>query len=85
MTELEIPPDATEETASRLVAEFADVGDEVEIWDSEMTDTDGDDRARAHGTITAIEPGYVEIDGEGPDGEGIRYDEIHTMARIDTA
>lgn len=82
MTELEIPPNADEQTASELVREFVDVGDEVEIWGEEMTQTEGDGRVRSNGRITGFEPAYLELDGEPLDGKSVRYDEIHTMTRV---
>ena len=84
MTELEIPPDATEEEAAKLVVEFVAVGDEIEVKGEEMTETSGDGRERASGRVTAIEPGYLEIDGDSPHGESVRYDEIHLVTRLDT-
>ena len=84
MTELEIPPDATEEEAAELVMEFVAVGDEIEVKGEEMTETAGDGRARASGRVTRIEPGYLQIDGDSPVGESVRYDEIHLVTRIDT-
>lgn len=83
MTELEIPPDVDEETASELVREFVDVGDEVEVWDAEMTRTDDDDRVRVEGAVTGFEPAYLELDNEPLDGKSVRYDEIHTVIRLE--
>lgn len=82
MTELEVPPEADEKEASRLVREFVRIGDEVSVSDEQKTETEDDERVRTSGEVTAVEPGYVELDGEGPDGKGVRYDEIRLMKRV---
>lgn len=82
VTELEIPPKADGDEATDLVQEFLDVGDRVEVWDEEMTTGGDSGRVRARGDVTGIEPGFLELDGDSPNGESVRYDEIHTIKRI---
>lgn len=82
MTELEIPPETDADEAKDLVREFVDVGDEVEVWDEEMTTGGASERVRAHGEVTGFETGYLELDGESPEGASVRYDEIHTVKRV---
>lgn len=81
MTELEIPPEVDERRAGELVREFVDIGDEVEVWDEDVTGT-GDDRVRISGEVTGLEPAYLELDGEPLEGKSVRYTEIHTMTRL---
>ncbi|ELY58259.1 hypothetical protein [Natronococcus jeotgali] len=83
MTELTIPPDADEERAAQLVREHVEVGDVVEVRSEEWADER--QNVDVEGTVTALEPGYLELD-EQPPGEGsVRYDEIHTISTIDSA
>lgn len=79
MTELTIPPDLDENQAAELVAEHVDVGDEVEVWEADRT---GADDPEHHGTVTGIEPGYLELDGQPPDEGSVRYDDIHNVVRV---
>ncbi|MEY7850646.1 hypothetical protein AB7C87_15770 [Natrarchaeobius sp. A-rgal3] len=82
MTELTIPPDADEQETSKLVQEHVEVGDEVEVREAERT---GGGDHEVTGTVTGIEPGYLELDGK-PLAEGsVRYDEIHTITRLESA
>lgn len=80
MSQLTIPPDADQERATELVREHVEVGDAVEVRSQEWADPDqGFD---IEGTVTGLEPGYLEID-ERPVGEGsVRYDEIHTVSKV---
>lgn len=82
MTELTVPRDADQETAAELVQNHVAVGDVVEIWERERTD--GDD-PQHRGEVTGIEPGYIELEGQPAEGAGIRYDEIDTVIRAQTA
>ena len=82
MTELTIPPDATEERASKLVREHVDVGDVVQIWEADRT---GSDDPEHHGEVTGLEPGYLELDGRPVDEGSIRYDQIHSLIRVESA
>lgn len=54
MTELEIPPDATEDRATALVTEHVAVGDVVEVWEADRTDASDPDRT---GEVTGLERG----------------------------
>jgi hypothetical protein len=81
MSELEIPPDATEERATKLVQEHVSIGDVVEVQSAEQADPELD--TDIEGTVTGVEHGYLELD-EQPVNEGsIRYDEIHTITIVD--
>lgn len=79
MTELTIPPDASDERAAALVSDHVDVGDVVEVWERDRT---GGDDPEVTGEVTGIEPGYLELDGR-PLGEGsVRYDRIGTVIKV---
>lgn len=80
MTELTIPPDADEVRATKLVQEHVDVGDVVEIWEADRT---GSDDPHHTGEVTGLEPGYLELDGRPLDEGSIRYDEIHSLIRVE--
>ena len=84
MTELEVPPETDDQTISELVREFVDLGDEVEVWEAERTTTGGGPPVLARGVVTGFETGYLEIDGEPLNGESVRYEQIHTMSRVDS-
>lgn len=79
MTELEIPPDASEGRAAKLVQEHVSVGDIVEVWEADRTDASDADRT---GKVTGIEPGYLELDGHDLSEGSVRYDEIRTLIRV---
>lgn len=81
MTELTIPPDLDEDQAAELVRDHVEVGDEVQVWEDERT---GGRDPELTGTVTGIEPGYLELDGEPATGRSVRYDEIHTVIRVDS-
>ena len=81
MTELEMPPHADEQQVAELVAEHVAVGDEVQVWGADRTG--GDDPERT-GTVTGIEPGYLELDDEPLEGRSVRYDEIKTVSRVES-
>ncbi|MCW8172466.1 hypothetical protein D8S78_08070 [Natrialba swarupiae] len=81
MTELTIPPDAGEQKATRLVQEHVTVGDDVEVRKADRT---GSGDPQLTGEVTGIEAGYLELDGKSLGGS-VRYDEIHTIARLDSA
>ncbi|MFC4543409.1 hypothetical protein ACFO5R_15875 [Halosolutus amylolyticus] len=81
MTDLTIPPDADQQEAATLVQQHVSVGDEVEVWEADRTGADDPERA---GTVTGIEPGYLELDGQPLDEGSVRYDEIHVVVRVDT-
>ncbi|ARS90675.1 hypothetical protein [Natrarchaeobaculum aegyptiacum] len=81
MTELTIPTDADQQQASRLVREHVEVGDLVRVTELERT---GSDDPELTAEVTAVEPGHLELDGEGADGRGFRYDEIHTLTRVES-
>ncbi|SEV83376.1 hypothetical protein [Natrinema salifodinae] len=81
MTDITIPPDADEDQARRLIEDHVEIGDVVEIRSEERTE---DHPVDVTGEVTGIEPGYVEIDGR-PVGEGsVRYDQIHTVGKIES-
>lgn len=79
MTELTIPPDASEQRATKLVQEHVDVGDEVQIWEADRT---GSDDPEHDGTVTGLEPGYLELDGRSLEEGSIRYTQIHSLIRV---
>jgi hypothetical protein len=81
MTELEIPPEADEERATKLVQEHVSIGDVVEVRSAEQANSDLD--RDLEGTVTGVEHGYLEIDDKPVDEGSIRYDEIHTITIID--
>ncbi|QSW99565.1 hypothetical protein [Haloterrigena alkaliphila] len=82
MTELTIPPDATEERAATLVREHVTVGELVEVWERDRT---GADDPEYIGEVTGIEPGYLELDDQSLEGGSIRYDEIGTVVKVEPA
>ncbi|OVE86403.1 hypothetical protein [Natronolimnobius baerhuensis] len=79
MTELEIPPDATEDRATALVTEHVAVGDVVEVWEADRTDASDPDRT---GEVTGLEPGYLELDGKSLGEGSVRYTEIHSLIKL---
>ncbi|MFU8869776.1 hypothetical protein [Natronococcus sp.] len=81
MTELTIPPDADEERAAQLVREHVEVGDVVEVQSKEWADDSQD--FDIEGTVTGVEPAYLELDDQPVDEGSVRYDEIHTVIRVD--
>lgn len=83
MTELTIPPDTDEEHAAQLVREHVEVGDVVEVRSKEWADDSQD--FDIEGTVTGIEPGYLELDDQPVDEGSVRYDEIHTVTQVDSA
>ncbi|WP_254863571.1 hypothetical protein [Halovivax gelatinilyticus] len=83
MTELEIPPEADESTAYDLITEFIDEGAVVDVQSRQTTDEVGETPDDVRGTITGFQHGYLEIDGESPDGKGVRYDEVHLLTRVE--
>jgi hypothetical protein len=83
MAELEIPPDADEERATKLVQEHVEIGDVVEVQSKEWADDSQD--FDIEGTVTGVEPGYLELDEQPVDEGSVRYDEIHTITRVDSA
>ncbi|THE63971.1 hypothetical protein D8Y22_15295 [Salinadaptatus halalkaliphilus] len=82
MTELTIPPDADEQQATRLVQDHVEIGDTVEIREAERT---GGDDPEITGTVTGVEAGYLELDDEPLDGKSVRYDELQTISRVESA
>ncbi|MDS0474982.1 hypothetical protein [Natrinema sp. 1APR25-10V2] len=81
MTDLTIPPDADERRAAELVQSHVEIGDTVEIRNAERTE---DHQLDVTGEVTGFEPEYVELDGQSLDDKGVRYDEIHTVSRIES-
>ncbi|WP_306052361.1 hypothetical protein [Natronococcus wangiae] len=81
MSQLTIPPDAGEERASELVREHVEIGDVVEIRNEKRTEEDAFD---VKGTVTSVEPGYLELDEKPPTEGSVRYDEIHTITKIES-
>jgi len=81
MTDLNIPQDADAEQAKALVREHFEIGDVVEVRDAERTE---DHQMDTSGEITGFEPDYLEIDDQ-PLGEGsARYEEIQSVAKIES-
>ncbi len=81
MTDLTIPPDADERRAAELVQSHVEIGDTVEIRNAERTE---DHQLDVTGEVTGFEPEYVELDGQSSDDKTVRYDEIHTVSRIES-
>ncbi|RQG90041.1 hypothetical protein EA462_08555 [Natrarchaeobius halalkaliphilus] len=82
MTELTIPPEADQKRAAKLIQEHVDVGDTVEIREAERT---GSDSPTITGEVTGIDPGYLELDGQPLTEGSVRYDEIHTVTRLESS
>ncbi|SFC44711.1 hypothetical protein SAMN05444422_108184 [Halobiforma haloterrestris] len=82
MTELTIPPGADGTRAAELVADHVEVGDVVEVREMDRT---GSDDPETTGEVTGIEAGYLELDGNPPAEGSPRYDEIHTLVKLDNA
>ncbi|WP_222918495.1 hypothetical protein [Natrinema sp. SYSU A 869] len=81
MTDLTIPPDADTEQTKALVQDHFEIGETIEVRSEERTE---DHQTDITGELTDFEPGYLEIDGQ-PLGEGsVRYDEIHTVSKIES-
>jgi hypothetical protein len=80
MTDLTIPPDADTDRIEALVRDHLEIGDTVEVRNEERTEDHGTDVV---GEVTGFEAGYLEIDGRPLDGGSVRYDEIHTVGKID--
>ncbi|WP_254764630.1 hypothetical protein [Natrinema marinum] len=81
MTDLTIPPDVDERRAAELVQSHVELGDTVEIRNEERTE---DHQLDVTGEVTGFEADYVELDGQSPENKGVRYDEIHTVSRIES-
>ncbi|EMA46221.1 hypothetical protein [Halobiforma nitratireducens] len=81
MTELTIPPDADDQRAAKLVRDHLEIGDAVEVREMDRT---GSDDPETTGEVTGFEAGYLELDGNPPTEGSPRYDEIHTVSRLDT-
>ena len=82
MTELTIPPDADGDRAAQLVQEHVEVGDVVEVQSKEWADDSQDFDIEA--TVTGFEPVYLELDEQPVDEGSVRYDELHTVVRVDS-
>ncbi|WP_121741124.1 hypothetical protein [Natronorubrum halophilum] len=82
MTELTVPPDASEDRAAELVRDHVTVGDVVQIWGRERT---GGDDPELTGEVTGFEPAYLELDGRSLTEGSVRYDEIETVSRVEEA
>ncbi|OLZ40540.1 hypothetical protein A6E15_05840 [Natrinema saccharevitans] len=80
MTDLTIPADAGTDRIKTLVQDHLEIGDTVEVRDAERTEDHGTDVV---GEVTGFEPGYLEIDGRSLDEGSVRYDEIHTVGKIE--
>ncbi|ELY66833.1 hypothetical protein [Natrinema versiforme] len=81
MTNIEIPPDADADRRRALVQEHLEIGDIVEVRSDERTE---DHETDVTGELTSFEPGYLEIDGKPLDEGSVRYDEIHTVGKIES-
>ncbi|SEP79802.1 hypothetical protein [Natrinema salaciae] len=79
MTDLTIPPDADVDRTKALVREHLEIGDTVEVRSEDRTE---DHQTDVVGELTGFEPGYLEIDGQSLEEGSVRYDQIHTIARI---
>ncbi|MFC3958570.1 hypothetical protein [Halovivax cerinus] len=84
MTELEIPPGSDAETTISLVREFTDVGAIVRVQTRPSSGDRSDEGTGIEGEVTGFEPGYLELDGEGPQGNGIRWDALSILTRIES-
>ncbi|WP_049921266.1 hypothetical protein [Halopiger djelfimassiliensis] len=82
MTELTIPSEADAGRAAELVSDHIEIGDTVEVREADRT---GGEEHTLTGEVTGLEPGYLELDGQPLDEGSIRYDEIHTVTRIESA
>lgn len=79
MTELTMPADVDNEAAAERVQQFADVGDEVELYREVMNlETEN----RIHGTLVEISSEYIAIDTGDEATERIQPDEIDRMMLI---
>ncbi|AFZ73316.1 hypothetical protein SAMN05443661_12518 [Natronobacterium gregoryi] len=81
MTQLTIPADVDGQAAAKLVRDHVEVGETVEVRKTERT---GSDDVELAGEVTGIESGYLEIDGHPPTEGSPRYDEIHTIVKVET-
>lgn len=82
MTELSIPPDASDDQSARLVREHVSVGDVVEVRERDRT---GSDDPETTGEVTGLETGYLELDGRSLADGSLRYDEIGTVVLVERA
>ncbi|MFC6769527.1 hypothetical protein [Natrinema soli] len=82
MTDLTIPPDADTDRTRALVRDHVEIGDTVEVRNEERTE---DHQTDVTGEVTGLEADYLEIDGQSPENGGVRYDEIHTVSKIESA
>lgn len=79
MTELTMPADVDNEAAAKRVQQFADVGDEVELYREVMNlETEN----RIQGTLVEISSEYITIDTGDEATERIQPDEIDRMMLI---
>lgn len=81
MTDLTIPPDADTDQVKALVRDHVEPGDTVEVRSEERTE---DHLTDVTGEVTALESDYLEIDGQPPGDGGVRYDDIHTVSKIES-
>ncbi|SDR14616.1 hypothetical protein [Natronobacterium texcoconense] len=81
MTQLTIPPEVDDQEAAKLVRDHIEVGDTVEVRESDRT---GSDDVATTGKVTSIGPGYLELDGNPPTEGSPRYDEIHTVVKLES-
>ncbi|WP_254530550.1 hypothetical protein [Natrinema gelatinilyticum] len=81
MTDLTIPPNATEERIAELVRSHVDIGDVVEVRNEERTE---DHQVDVTGEVTDFERTYLELDGRPLDDGSVQYDQIHTVSKIES-
>jgi len=82
MTNLTVPPDANTRRTKALVQEHVDIGDTVEVRSAERT---MDQITLVTGDVTGFESEYLELDGQSLDEGSVRYDEIHTVSKIESS
>ena len=81
MTDLTIPADADAAEARALIQDNIQVGETVKVRNAERTE---DHQIDVTAEVTSFEPEYIEIDDQ-PLGEGsVRYDDIQTIAKVES-
>lgn len=80
MAELEFPDGADRAERRALLAEFADVGDVVEVADAVVLEGE---RNRLTGEIVAFEDDLLVLEAEDDATERLAYGDLDSVARVE--
>lgn len=82
MSELDVPEEADRDEARRLVREFVDEGDEVEVYDTVMV---RGEQNRVAGTVAGLEDEFVVLDTGSTATDRIKYGEVDRLTMVSSA